>query len=303
MGRSGITMEIEPLHPMFAVKLHGVDLGKPLSDTMLADLAEAFETHSVLVFPGQSLDAASQVRFSEYFGPLERAISRQSQSGPGIHVSLLSNVDDAGNIVSTQERQQLFNAANRYWHTDSSYKPQPALASLLRAVEVPSQGGETEFASTRVGFRTLPVDKQESVKPLWSVHDFQRSREMVAPDLVEERIQKMLPPIARPLVRVNPRNGERALYIASHADYFCGRTRDASRPLLDELLDWCTRPDRVYTHAWTIGDLVMWDNRCTLHRGRPWDESRERRVMTRTTVIDVGYDDEPGVEVGRTLTT
>jgi alpha-ketoglutarate-dependent 2,4-dichlorophenoxyacetate dioxygenase len=122
---------------------------------------------------------------------------------------------------------------------------------------------------------------------------------MVAPGLVDEGVQNMLPPIARPLVRVNPNNGERALYIASHAVYLEGMTPEASRPLLDGLLDWCTRPTCVYTHEWRVGDLVMWDNRCTLHRGRPWNATSDRRIMKRTTVIDVGYDDEPEIKSHR----
>ena len=293
------TFELEPLHSVFAVKVHGIDLSDPLSEPEQADVMDAFETHSVLVFPDQELDSAAQVRFSECFGPLEKAISRQSDSGPGIHVSHLSNVDAEGNIFPTDDRQQLFNAANRFWHTDSTYKPQPALASLLYAIEVPSTGGETEYASTRAAFRSLAPEKQARVEPLWAIHDFQRSRDMVAADLVEERVRKMLPPVARPLVRTNPKSGERSLYIASHADYIEGMTREASRPLLDELMDWCTRPEYVYAHRWSVGDLVMWDNRCTLHRGRPWDATSEHRTMTRTTVIDVGYDREPAIEARR----
>ena len=292
MNQVRASLEVEPLHPLFAAKLHGLDLSQRLADEVLAGVLQAFETHSVLVFPAQDLDAASQVTFSEHFGPLEKAISRQSDSGPGLHVSHLSNVDDSGEIIPPDDRKQLFNAANRFWHTDSSYKPQTALASLLYAVEVPPSGGETEYASTRAGLRALPPEKQALVENLWAIHDFQRSRDMVAPDLVDESIRNMLPSVARPLVRTNPLNGEHALYIASHADHIEGMTRDESRPLLDELLDWCTQPERVYTHQWSVGDLVMWDNRCTLHRGRPWDAQRERRVMTRTTVIDAGYDEE-----------
>lgn len=294
--------EIEPLHPMFGARLHGLDLSAPLSASALSEVVEAFERYSVLVFPAQKIDSAAQVRFSECFGPLENAISRQSDSGSGVHVSHLSNVDDAGRIVSPDDRQQLFNAANRFWHTDSSYKPQPALASVLYAIEVPSSGGETEFASTRVAFRSLPQEKRSSIEQLWATHDFQRSRDMVAPNLVDERLQRMLPPVARPLVRVNPKSGERSLYVASHAVHIEGMTREASRSLLDELLGWCTRPEYVYTHRWTVGDLVMWDNRCTLHRGRPWNASNEPRTMTRTTVIDVGYEREPGIETRRLAT-
>ena len=287
---------------MFAAELRGIDLSKSLSEATLAAVVQAFEMHSVLVFPEQKLDSASQVRFSKYFGPLEEAISRQSDVGSGIHISHLSNVDDQGEIIPPDNREQLFHAANRFWHTDSSYKPQPALASLLYAAEVPSEGGETEYASTRAGFYMLPPEKQAMVEKLRAIHDFQRSRDMVAPDLVETHVRKMLPPVARPLVRVNPRTGKRSLYIASHADYIESMTREESRPLLDELLDWCTRPECVYTHQWTVGDLVMWDNRCTLHRGRPWNATTERRIMSRTTVIDIGYDEELGIEAGRLAT-
>ena len=290
-----IPLDLEPLHPLFGARIRGLDLGKPISGAVLDAVVEAFETHSVLVFPDQRLDAAGQVAFSRNFGPLERAISRQADAGPGLHVSHLSNVDDAGGIIPPDDRKQLFHAANRFWHTDSSYKPQTALASLLYAVEVPSTGGETEYASTRAAYRALPPDTRARVEGLWAVHDFQRSRDLVAPNLVAEEVRRMLPPVARPLVRTNPRNGERALYIASHAVCIEGMTPEESRPLLDELLDFCTRPERVYTHRWAAGDLVMWDNRCTLHRGRPWDARTERRVMTRTTVVDIGYDEEPAI--------
>lgn len=288
-------LTIEPLHPLFGVTVHGLDLSLPLSEAELAGVVRAFEEHSVLVFPGQKLDAARQVAFSENFGPLENAISRLSDSGPGRHVSLLSNVGDGGEIIPADDRKQLFHAANRFWHTDSSYKPQTALASLLYAIEVPSRGGETEFASTRAAYRMLPADRQAVIEGLWAIHDFRRSRDMVAPNLVDEHLQAMLPPVARPLVRTNPKSGERALYIASHADYIEGIPHTESRRLLDELLDWCTRVDSVYSHRWSVGDLVMWDNRCTLHRGCKWDAHHERRVMLRTTVIDVGYEDEPGI--------
>lgn len=291
--------ETRALHPLFGLELHGLDLSRPLSEAALAAVVRAFEEHSVLVFPGQNLDAASQVAFSRNFGPLEDAISRQAESGPGQHVSHLSNVDDAGNIVPPEDRKQLFHAANRFWHTDSSYKPKTALASLLYAVEVPTTGGETEYASTRVGLRTLSPDLRARIESLWAVHDFRRSRDMVAPNLVDESLRHRLPPVARPLVRTNPVNGEKALYIASHAVYIEGMTPKESRPILDELLDWCTQSERVYTHRWSVGDLVMWDNRCTLHRGRPWDSVSERRVMTRTTVVDVGYDEEPGIAGAR----
>jgi len=288
-------LDVEPLHPRFAARVGGVDLRRALPDTVFAALRDAFEAWSVLVFPGQGLTPAQQVAFSERFGPLEKAITRLAGSGPGLHVAKLSNVAADGSLIPPDEREQRFNAANRLWHTDSTFKPQTALASLLHAIEVPASGGETEFASTRAAWEDLPPEKQAAVKNLWAVHDFRRSRDLVAPGLVSPEVQRMLPPVARPLVRVNPANGRASLYVASHAVSVEGLDGAAGRALLDELLDWCTQPRYRYLHRWTPGDLVMWDNRCTLHRGRPWKAGEERRVMSRTTVIDTGYDDEPEV--------
>ena len=285
----------EPLHPRFAARVRGVDLRRALPDEQFAALRDAFETFSLLVFPGQRLAPAEQVAFSERFGPLEKAITRLSDSGPGIHVAALTNVAADGSLIPPGERQQQFNAANRLWHTDSTFKPQTALASLLFAIEVPASGGETEYASTRAAWEDLAPEKQAAVQDLWAVHDFRRSRDLVAPGLVSPEVQRMLPPVARPLVRVNPVNGRRSLYVASHAVSVEGMDDAAGRALLDELLRWCTQPQYRYLHRWTPGDLVMWDNRATLHRGRPWNAARDRRVMARTTVIDTGYDDEPAV--------
>ena len=290
-----VHLDVEPLHPRFAARIRGVDLRRALPDARLAALRDAFETFSVLVFPGQRLTPHEQVAFSERFGPLEKAITRLSDHGPGVHVAALSNVAADGSLISPGERQQQFNAANRLWHTDSTFKPQTALASLLHAIEVPASGGETEYASTRAAWDDLAPREQAAVRDLWAVHDFRRSRDRVAPGLVSEAVRRMLPPVARPLVRVNPANGRCSLYVASHAVSVEGMDDAAGRALLDELLRWCTQPQYRYLHRWTPGDLVMWDNRATLHRGRPWNAAAERRVMWRTTVIDTGYDDEPGV--------
>jgi len=283
MQQSYASFRVEPLHPRFGARVLGLDLSQPLSDTAHTELLAAFDDHSVLLFPSQSLDSAAQVQFSQTFGPLERAITRASTDGPGVHIANLSNVDEDGNLVAPDDRKQLFHSANRYWHTDSSYKPQTALASMLYAIEVPSEGGETEYVSTRAAFAELPEDRQKELAGLWAMHDFQRSRDLVAPNLVDKEVQQMLPPVRRPLVRTNPRNGERALYIASHATHIEGRTVEQSRPLLDELLDWCTRPECIYTHHWTAGDLVMWDNRCLLHFA-VHDHADEPRVIHRLQV-------------------
>jgi alpha-ketoglutarate-dependent 2,4-dichlorophenoxyacetate dioxygenase len=291
----GQHITLEPVHADFGVRVLGVDLSEPLGDETLADIDAAFQAHSVLVFPGQHLSPESQVAFSAHFGPLEKAITCLSKEGVGQHIAHLSNVAADGSLIPPTERQQLNNAANHLWHTDSTYKPQTALASMLHALEVPPEGGETEYASTRVGFRALSPALQQQVRGLWAVHDFRRSRNLVAPGLIPESVRAALPPVSRPMVRVNVANGEESLYIASHATVIEGWSESDSRELLDRLLQHCTTADRVYTHRWQPGDMVMWDNRCTLHRGRPWQATTHRRVMNRTTVIDVGYDSEPGI--------
>jgi alpha-ketoglutarate-dependent 2,4-dichlorophenoxyacetate dioxygenase len=293
MNDPGRTLEIEPLHPLFGARVSGVDLAAPPDAATHAAILDAFNTWSVLLFRDQALDDEAQVRFSAAFGPLEKAITRKSDSGAGLHVANLSNVDADGSLIPPDDRQQLFHTANHLWHTDSTYKPRTALASLLYAVRVPSSGGETEYVSTRAAFAQLPQARQRELLGQWAIHDFQRSRDLVAPGLVSKSVQSMLPPVSRPLVRRNPVNGEPGLYIASHAVQIEGMSREQSRPLLDELLDYCTRPGCVYTHRWRPGDLVMWDNRCTMHRGRPWNARSEARTMARTTVIDTGYDQEP----------
>jgi alpha-ketoglutarate-dependent 2,4-dichlorophenoxyacetate dioxygenase len=295
MSTFGNPLTLTPLHPAFGARVLGVDLKAPLAADTFEALQEAFDEHSVLVFPDQHLDTDEQVRFSALFGPLEQAITRKADRGVGLHVATISNVDADGALVPPDDRGQLFHTANQFWHTDSTFKPQTALASLLSAEQVPGSGGETEFVSTRAAFHALPARRQQALQGLWAVHDFQRSRDMVAPGLVRREVQEMLPPVARPLLRRNPRNGRTALYIASHAVCIEGMTEHDSRILLDELLAWCTRPEYIYTHRWTPGDLVMWDNRATMHRGRPWNAAVERRVMARTTVIDTHYDDEPEV--------
>jgi alpha-ketoglutarate-dependent 2,4-dichlorophenoxyacetate dioxygenase len=295
MSASTPELDLEPLHPSFGARVTGIDLASPMSSATHDAVMAAFNDYSVLVFPGQSLDDETQVSFSATFGPLEKAITRKAASGAGLHVADLTNIDADGNLIPPDDRKQLFHKANHLWHTDSTYKPQTALASMLYAIVVPSRGGETEYVSTRAAFEALPPARQQELMGQWALHDFQRSRDLVAPGLVEKNVQNSLPPVWRPLVRLNPSTGRPALYIASHAVQIEGMSREDSRPVLDELLDFCTRGECIYTHSWQPGDLVMWDNRCTMHRGRPWDAHNEQRTMARTTVIDTGYDDEPQV--------
>jgi alpha-ketoglutarate-dependent 2,4-dichlorophenoxyacetate dioxygenase len=174
------------------------------------------------------------------------------------------------------------------WHTDSSFKRVPALASLLSGREVPPEGGETEFASMRVAYERLPDAMRRQLEGKVAIHSFEYSRGLVGEGLLPSEDAAQVPPVPQALVRANPANGRKAFFVASHACEIVGIPTDEARALIRDLLERATAPELVYTHRWRPSDLVMWDNRCVLHRGRPWNESRYRRIMHRTTVAGEG---------------
>ena len=281
-------IDTRPLHPALGVEIVGVDVRR-LDEPTFREVTAAFEEHSVLLFRGQELDDQEQIAFSARFGPLEttiRSIAQQRRDRP--EISNLSNVDGTDQLIPAGDRRNLFNAGNQMWHSDSSFKRVPAHASLLSAREVPAEGGETEFASTRVAYARLDPNLALRLDGRVAIHSFAYSRGLVGDGLLPPEHAAQVPPVPQALVRANPVNGRKALLIGSHACEIVGMPTPEARQLLRELLLAATAPDRVYTHRWKSGDLVMWDNRAVLHRGRPWDESRYRRVMHRTTVAGIG---------------
>jgi alpha-ketoglutarate-dependent 2,4-dichlorophenoxyacetate dioxygenase len=283
-----VAIETRPLHPLFGVEIVGVDVGR-VTDDVFAAIVDAFNEHSVLLFRGQAIGDDEQVAFSRRFGPLEttiRTVVSQTRYRP--EISNLANVDAEDRLIPAGDTRNLFNAGNQMWHTDSSFKRVPALASLLSGREVPPEGGETEFASLRVAYARLPEPTRQHLEGRIAVHSFEYSRGLVGAGLLSPEHAAQVPPVPQALVRVNPANGRKAFFVASHACEIVGMPTPEARALLRDLLDQATAPDLVYTHRWRAGDLVMWDNRCTVHRGRPWDESRYRRVMHRTTVAGDG---------------
>ena len=294
-----MTLALRPLHAHVGAEILGVDLRR-VDDAVFAAIADAFETHSVLLFRDQSIDDEAQIAFSRRLGPLEvtiRTIASQARTPP--EISNLANVDADDQLIPAGDKRNLFNAGNQMWHSDSSFKRVPALASLLSAHEVPPAGGETEFASTRVAYARLPAATQRLIEGQVAIHSFAYSRGLVSDGLLPPEHAAQVPPVPQALVRVNPRHGRRAFFVGSHACEIVGMPTAAARALLRELLDLATQPEAVYTHRWRPGDLVLWDNRCVLHGGRPWDESAYRRVMHRTTVAGDGptAPDVPDVTV------
>jgi alpha-ketoglutarate-dependent 2,4-dichlorophenoxyacetate dioxygenase len=283
-----MSLTTRKLHPRFGAEIVDVDVSR-LDDVTFRDIVAQFEEHSVLLFRGQSLTDDAQIAFSRRFGPLETTIrSIASQNGTPTHIANLSNVDAEDRLIPAGDKRNLYNAGNQMWHTDSSFKPVPAHASLLSAREIPPEGGETQFASMRVGYARLPADRRRFLEGKVAIHSFVYSRGLVDDGLMPADHAAQVPPVRQALVRANPVNGRKAFYVGSHACEILGMPTAEARALLRELREIATRPELVYTHRWQVGDLVMWDNRCMLHRGRPWDESRYRRVMHRTTVAGEG---------------
>src|SRR5438128_6684715 len=234
--------------------------------------------------------------FTTRFGPLETTIKSIGQERR-LHENMvdLSNVDPKAEerLMGWNDRRMLYQSGNQLWHTDSSFKPVPAMASLLSGREVPPTGGETEYVSMRQAYATLPAGLQRRLEGPVVVHSILYSRSTIAKGLFDPEQEREQPPVRQALVRANPVNGRKSVYIGSHAWYVEGMDYDESRGLLDALLAHTTGREHVYQHRWHAWDLVMWDNRCVLHRGRPWDATLHRRVMRRTTVAGEGPTADP----------
>lgn len=196
-----------------------------------------------------------------------------------------SNLDiKTGDVIPPEDRRMVYQLANMLWHSDSSFKPVPSLCSLLSARIVPPEGGATEFASTRCAYPALPDGLKQRVKDAVAVHDFSWSRDQVRPGFFTEKERAEYPPVRHPLVRRNPVNGREALFLGAHASHIVGLSVEGGRALLKELLEHVTQPQFCYRHEWQEGDLIIWDNRCVLHRATPFDTTRHKRLMQRTTV-------------------
>ena len=281
-------MDIIPLGPGFAVELRGVTMAEIASDgATYSAVRGAFEDHSVLVFRDQKVDDESQLAFSRRFGPPE--VTKVGSQGTGTHFVILSTIGEDGKVVPADHRLALRNRANQLWHTDSSFKKVPALTSVLSARTIPARGGETEFVSTRVAFERLDTGLRQKLENSFAWHDYAHSRDQVAPDLASPEERAALPPQCWRMVWKNPVNGRSALYLASHAYAIEGMEPAAGKKLLDELTEAATAPGTSYVHTWRSGDVVMWDNRATMHRGRPWP-AHEARLMVRTTVSATAVD-------------
>jgi alpha-ketoglutarate-dependent 2,4-dichlorophenoxyacetate dioxygenase len=285
-----MAIEVTPLHPTLGAELRGVDLTRPVMPEVFAEIDAAFSRYGILVFPEQRVTDEQQLDFSRLLGPLEvnpNYAGAQMRLRPD--VADISNLDAEGRVLAREDRRNLFNIGNQLWHTDSSFKHIPAKCSLLSARELPSPGpmgaGETEFADLRTAWGALPEARKRQLEGLVVEHSIFRSRSQIGFADFNDEIFKQLPPVPQALVRHHLYSGRTSLYLASHASHIVGWPVEEGRALIEELIAFATEPQFVYPHRWTVGDLVIWDNRCTMHRGRPYDDT-QRRVLHRTTVSD-----------------
>jgi alpha-ketoglutarate-dependent 2,4-dichlorophenoxyacetate dioxygenase len=282
-----MAIEVTPLHPTLGAEVRGIDITRPVTPQIFAEIDAAFSRYGVLVFPGQPVTDEQQLAFSRLFGPLE---VNPNYAGAKMRlrpdVADISNLDAERRVLARDDRRNLFNLGNQLWHTDSSFKQVPAKCSLLSARELPSSGGNTEFADLRAAWDALTEPRKRQLDGLVVEHSIFRSRSQIGFADFNDEVFRQLPPVPQALVRHHRYSGRTSLYLASHASHVIGRPVEEGRALIEELIAFSTRPQFVYQHRWTVGDLVMWDNRCTMHSGRPYDDT-QRRVLHRATVSDI----------------
>ena len=277
--------------PCFAAEVDGIDLSKPLSREEVETVHAGMDRYAVLVFHDQKLTDEQQLAFTLSLGPIEHAIGTGLR-GPDAErlpttFADVSNLNKENKVFKRDDRPRLFGLGNRLWHSDSSFKVTPAKYSLLRAVSTPSKGGNTEYADMRAGYDALDPETTAEVEELVCEHSQLFSRSILGfTDFTEEERERFKP-VRQCLVRTHPVTKRRSLYLSSHAGGILGWPVPEARAFLRDLVEHATQRQFVYAHRWRVNDLVMWDNRQTMHRARPFP-AHEPRDMRRTTLVGEG---------------
>ncbi len=281
---------VQPTTPNFAAEVGDVDLGHPLSAGDLAAIRAAFTKYAVLVFPDQTFSDESHLDFARHFGPLETTVFKLRKDHKmrlPEELADVGNLDAENRILKENDRIRLYQLGNRLWHTDSSFKRLPAYCSILHGRSIPPTGGHTEFADLRAAYDALPDATKRRIDGLVAEHSLMTSRAKLGFGDFDEDERKAFEPVPQVLARRLPDSGRMSLYIASHAGSVRGMAKAEALKLIDELIAHATQRQFVYTHRWRLNDLVMWDDRCTMHRGLEFDDQRYKRDMRRATVSDI----------------
>jgi alpha-ketoglutarate-dependent 2,4-dichlorophenoxyacetate dioxygenase len=284
-----MTVTIRPLTPVFAGEVSGVDCTKPLAPAQIAAVEAGMDQYAVLVFRDQDLTDAQQIAFTRHFGELESYqtpghIRKNADARVEPGIADFSNLTKDGDIISAEDRVWFFKLGDRLWHSDSSFRPVPAKYSLLSGRVLPSWGANTEFADMRAAYDALDARTKAEVEPLVCLHSLIYSREAIGFTQLSEDEVAAFRPVRQRLVRAHPVTGRKSLFLAAHAGAIEGWTIPEARMFLRDLTEHATQRGFVYSHQWRLNDLVMWDNRQTMHRARRFDDRNEVRDVRRTTL-------------------
>ena len=284
-----MSITVKPVTPDFVAEISGLALAQPLKAADRDAIEAVINRYSIVVFRGQTLTDDQQVAFARNFGPIQPAAQKARHTGvkhrlPGTDVADISNLDGDSKVLTPDSKRRLDWLANRLWHTDASFRAVPAALSMLYAHVVPDEGGETEFADLRAAYDALLQKTRDQIEPMIAEHSIFHSRGQLAVTQYTPEEVASLPPVPQRVVRTHPGSGRKTLYLASHASRIIGMPVADGRLLLMDLMEHATQPRFVHSHTWRKGDLVIWDNRCTMHRARPFDTAKVRdlrRVSTR----------------------
>ena len=284
-----MSLSFRPLHPTFMAEVGPVDLRDVRDEAALEEIRDGMDRYGVLVFKDQGFDDAELLAFAQRFdGELhaKTGISALATSRLGNEaLTDISNLDEDGRILDSSDRRRMYGLGNRLWHTDASFQDPPGRYSLLHARVVPPVPADTQYADTRTAYDRLPQETTERLEGLMVHHSIAYSRQVLGFEF-SDREAEALKGAVHPLVRTLP-YGRRSLYLASHASHIIDWPVPEGRLLLRDLIEKATPPDLTYTHSWTVGDLVIWDNRATMHRGLAYDDTEYRRELRRVTTLDL----------------
>jgi alpha-ketoglutarate-dependent 2,4-dichlorophenoxyacetate dioxygenase len=282
-----MTVAIRQIGPCFAGEVTGIDMRRPLTGDEVAAIHAGMDKYAVLVFHGQDIDDEQQLAFSRSLGEIEMTLNTGLRAESEYRLpptfADVSNLDQHHRPMARDDRRRLFSLGNRLWHSDSSFKTIPAKYSLLHARKIPSKGGETEFADMRAAYDALDDETRAQCEGLVCEHSQIYSRQQIGFFDITDEERERFKPVRQVLVRTHPVTGRKSLYLASHAGAIVGWPIPEARAFLRDLIEHATQRQFVYSHKWAVGDLVMWDNRQTMHRGRPFPPE-EARDVRRTTL-------------------
>ena len=285
-----MAISIHAVTPSFAAEIGDVDLGKPLSADDVAAIKAAFTRYAVVVFPDQTFSDESHLDFARHFGPLETsvfALRRDHKMRLHEQMADVGNLDADNNILAEDDRIRLYQLGNRLWHTDSAFKRLPAYCSILHGRSIPPIGGQTEFADLRAAYDALPDLMKRRLGGLVAWHSLMTSRAKLGFSDFDETEKKAFEPVPQVMVRRLQDSGRMSLYLASHAGAISGLPKPEAEALLKELIEHATQRQFVYAHVWRPHDIVMWDNRATMHRARRYDHTKVRDLHRTTLTNEV----------------